>query len=45
MIGYAKYLESNNTMSFKLIDKKTDKKVYRNMEKITSLMNIEFESL
>ena len=34
MIGYAKYFENyHKTMSFKVIEKKTVKKVYQNMEK------------
>ena len=33
MIGYVKCSDSNKTMSFKVIDKKTLKKVHRNMRK------------
>ena len=32
MTGYAKYSESDKTMSFKVTDKKTVKKVHENME-------------
>ena len=44
MIGHAKYFESNKTMSFKVTDKKLFKKVHQNMEKSSSLMNIEFDN-
>ena len=33
IIGYVKYFNSNKTMSFKVIDKKTVKKVHQNMGK------------
>ena len=33
MIGYVKCFDSNNTMSFKITNKKTVKKVYQNMGK------------
>ena len=44
MIGYAKYFESNKTMSFKVIDKKLLKKYTKIWNKIKSLMIIEFDS-
>ena len=45
MIGYAKYFESNNnTMSFKVIDKKLLKKYTKIWKKISSLVIIEFDS-
>ena len=33
MVGYVKCFDSNKTMSFKVIDKKTVKKVHQNMGK------------
>ena len=33
MIGYVKYFDSNKTMSFKVSDKKTVKKVHQNIGK------------
>ena len=48
MIGYAKYFENNNNnnnkMSFKVIDKRLLKKYTKIWEKISSLMNKEFDS-
>ena len=44
MIGYAKYFDSNKTKSFKVIDKKLLKKYTKIQEKISSLMNNEFDS-
>ena len=44
MIGYAKYFDSNKTISFNVIDKKLLKKHTKIWEKISSLMNIEFDS-
>ena len=39
MIGYAKYFDSNKTMSFKVIDKKLLKKYPKLQRKISSLIN------
>ena len=44
MIGYAKYFDSNKTISFKVIDKKLLKKYTKTWERLSSLMNIEFDS-
>ena len=44
MIGYVKNFESNKTMSFKVIDKKLLTKYNKIWERVTSLMNIEFDS-
>ena len=44
MIEYAKYFESNKTMSFKVIDKKLLKKCTKILERVSNLMNIEFDS-
>ena len=44
MIGYAKYCEYNKTMSFKAIVKKLLKKYTKIWERVSSLMNIEFDS-
>ena len=45
MIGYAKYFENNNeTMSFKVSDKKLLKTYTEIWEKISSLMNKKFDS-
>ena len=44
MIGYAKHFDSNKTMSFKVNDNKLLKKYNKIWEKISSLMNIEFDS-
>ena len=43
MIRYAKYFESNQTMSFKVIDKNLLKKYTKIWNKINSLMNTEFD--
>ena len=43
MTGYAKYSESNKTMSFKVIDKKLLKKYTKIWNKISSVMNIKFD--
>ena len=44
MTEYAKYFDSNKKISFKAIDKKLLKKYTKTIGKISSLMNIEFES-
>ena len=44
MIGYVKQFDSNKTMSFKVDDNKLLKKYNKIWEKISNLMNIEFDS-
>ena len=44
MIDYVKHFDSNKTMSFKVGDNKLLKKYYKIWEKISNLMNIEFDS-
>ena len=44
MIGYAKYFDSNKIMSFKVRDDKLLKKYTKIWEKISHLLNIEFDS-
>ena len=44
MIGYVKHFDSNKTMSFKVSDNKQLKKYNKIWEKISNLMNIEFDS-
>ena len=44
MIGYVKHFDRNKTMSFKVNDNKMLKKYNKIWEKITNLMNIEFDS-
>ena len=44
MIGYVKCFDSNKTMSFKVIDNKLLKKYNKIWEKVSSLMNIKFDS-
>ena len=44
MIGYVKCFDSNKTMSFKVIDKKLLKRYTGIWERVSSLMNIEFDS-
>ena len=44
MIGYVKNFDGNKTMSFKVGDNKLLKKYYKIWEKISNLMNIEFDS-
>ena len=44
MIGYVKNFDSNKTMSFKVSDNKLLKKYNKIWEKISNLMNIEFDS-
>ena len=44
MIGYVKHFDNNKTMSFKVIDNKLSKKYTKIWEKVTSLMNIEFDN-
>ena len=43
MIGYVKHFDSNKTMSFKFSDNKLLKKYNKIWEKISNLMNIEFD--
>ena len=44
MIGYAKHFNSNKTMSFKVNYNRLLKKYTKTWEKISNLMNIEFDS-
>ena len=44
MIGYAKYFDSNKAMYFKVSDKNLLKKYIKIWEKISSLINKEFDS-
>ena len=44
LIGYAKYFDTNTTMSFKVGDNKLLKKYNKIWEKVSNLMNIEFDS-
>ena len=44
MIGYIKCFHSNKTISFKVSDKKLLKKFAKIWERVSSLMNIEFDS-
>ena len=44
MIGYVKDFDSNKTMSFKVGDNKLLKKYNKIWEKISNLMNIEFDT-
>ena len=44
MIGYVKNFDSNKTISFKVSDNKLLKKYNKIWEKISNLMNIEFDS-
>ena len=44
MIGYVKNFDSNKTMSFKVSDNKLLKKYNIIWEKISNLLNIEFDS-
>ena len=44
MIGYVKHFDNNKTMSFKVIDNKLSKNYTKIWEKVTSLMNIEFDN-
>ena len=43
MIGYVKHFDSNKTMSFKVSDNKLLKKYNKIWEKISNLLNIEFD--
>ena len=42
MIGYAKYFDSNKTMSFKVNDEKLLKNYTKIWQKISKLINIKF---
>ena len=44
MIGYVEHFDSNKTMSFKVGDNKLLKKYNKILDKISDLMNIEFDS-
>ena len=44
LIGYVKHFDSNKTMSFKVIDNRLLKKYTKIWERVSSLMNIEFDS-
>ena len=44
MICYVKYFDSNKTMSFKVSDNRLLKKYTKIWERVSSLMNIEFDS-
>ena len=44
MVGYVKNFDSNKTMSFKVGDNKQLKKYNKIWEKISNLLNIEFDS-
>ena len=44
MIGYVKHFDSNKTMSFKVSDNKLLKKCNKIWEKVSNLLNIEFDS-
>ena len=44
MIGYVKCFDSNKTMSFKVIENKLLKKYTKIQERVSSFMNIEFDS-
>ena len=44
MIGYVKHFDSNKTMCFKVSDSKLLRKYNKIWEKISNLMNIEFDS-
>ena len=44
MIGYVKHFDSNRTMSFKVNDNNLLKSTTKYGKKISSLMNIEFDS-
>ena len=44
MIGYVKHFDSNKTMSFMVMDNKLLKEYTKIWEKVSSLMNIKFDS-
>ena len=44
MIGYAKYFDSNKTMTLKLSDQRLLKKYKKIWERVSNLMNTEFDS-
>ena len=44
MIGYAKYFDSNNKMSFKASDNKLLKNYTTILERVSSLKNIKFDN-
>ena len=45
MIRYVKHFDSNKTMSFKVSDKKPLEKYTKIWERVSSLMNIKFDSV
>ena len=44
MVGYVKHFDSNKTMSFKVSDNRLLKKYNKIWERVSNLMNIEFDS-
>ena len=44
MIGYVKHFDSNKTMTFKVSDNKLLKRYNKIWEKVSNLLNIEFDS-
>ena len=44
MIGYVKCFDSNKTMSFRIVDYNLLKKYTKIWDKVSNLMNIEFDS-
>ena len=44
MTGYVKHFDSNKTMRFKVSDNKLLKKYNKIWEKVSNLLNIEFDS-
>ena len=44
MFGYVKHFDSNNTMSFKVIDNKLLKHYSKIWERVSSLANTEFDN-
>ena len=44
MIGYVKHFDSNNTMPFKFNDNRLLKKYTKIWERVSILLNIEFDS-
>ena len=44
MFAYVKHFDSNKTMSFKVIDNKLLKKYTKIWERVSSLMDIKFDS-
>ena len=44
MIGYVKFFDSNKTMSFRIIEYNLFKKYTKIWERVSNLINIEFDS-